>query len=87
MTAAVICGSRLAAAHDGVAELVVTLRHGNGACTDVSLDHVASTALLAACGVQHPDDLVGHGWEKVRDALAVSWNRYQIDQIQGTSVL
>ncbi len=74
---AVICSTRVSAAHDGAAELVVTLRHENGARSSVTLDRVAADALLRACRAGHPDELCGHGWEKVRDALAVSWNRFQ----------
>lgn len=76
MSVAVIAATRIAAAHDGVAELVVTLRHGNGATSEVTLDEMATRALLASCDARHPDELLGEGFEKVRDALAVSWNRY-----------
>lgn len=78
MSVAVIDGVRIGAAHDGVAELVVTLRHGNGATSDVILDHLAASALLQSCEATHPDQLLGAGFEKVRDALAVSWNRHQV---------
>jgi len=76
MSGAVISSTRIAAAHDGAAELVVTLRHTNGACSDVTLDEAAVAALFDACRVTTPDALTGHGWEKVRDALTVSWNRF-----------
>jgi hypothetical protein len=72
---AVISGARVAAAHGGQAELIVTLRHANGASSDVTLDENAAAALLDACGARLPDELTGQSWEKVRDALAVSWNR------------
>jgi hypothetical protein len=77
MSTAVIAATRMAASHDGIAELVVTLRHGNGATSEVSLDQIAASALLRSCGVDHPDQLHGAAWEQVRDALAVSWNRFQ----------
>lgn len=76
MSTTVIASARVAAAHDGVAELVLTLRHGNGGLSQVTLDEIASAALLEACNTNRPEGLQGHGWEKVRDALAVSWNRY-----------
>lgn len=76
---AVISDVRIAAAHDGVAELVVTLRFGNGGRSAVTLDEVGAAALFAACGSDSADDLIGHGWEKVQQALAVSWNRYTND--------
>lgn len=77
MSVAVISAIRVGAAHDGDAELVVTLRHGNGGTSDVTLDHLAASALMKSCQASHPDELLGAGFEKVRDALAVSWNRYQ----------
>ncbi|HEX7037571.1 MAG TPA: hypothetical protein VF210_17510 [Pseudomonadales bacterium] len=67
---------RVAAAHDGEAELVVTLTHGNGGTSQVTLDEIAARALLESCNASRADDLLGHGWDKVRDALAVSWNRF-----------
>lgn len=77
MTGAVIDQARIAAAHEGVAELVVVLVHANGGRSEVSLDQLATAALMDACNASHPDQLAGHGWEKVRDALGVSWNRFQ----------
>ncbi len=77
MSVAVITATRVGAAHDGVAELVVTLTHGNGSTSEVILDHFASSELLRSCEATHPDELLGAGFEKVRDALAVSWNRFQ----------
>lgn len=76
MTGTVISGVRIAAGHDGAAELIVTLRHGNGGLSDVTLDELGAAALFEACGGRTPDDLIGHGWEKVQHALAVSWNRF-----------
>lgn len=75
-SAAIISAVRIAAAHDGVAELVVTLRFDNGGRSEVTLDETGAAALFAACGSDSADDLIGHGWEKVQHALTVSWNRY-----------
>lgn len=75
MSGAVISGIRVAAGHDGSAELIVTLRHGNGGESAVSLDEAAAAALMSACRASDPDALIGHGWEQVREALNVSWNR------------
>jgi hypothetical protein len=77
MSHAVIDSARLAAAHEGIAELVITLRHDNGGISEVALDHLSATALLASCDATVPEQLNGHSWEKVRDALGVSWNRFQ----------
>lgn len=76
MSGAVISGVRVAAGHDGSAELVVTLRHGNGGESPITLDEAAAAALFAACRVSEPDALIGHGWESVREALDASWNRF-----------
>ncbi|MEQ8857156.1 MAG: hypothetical protein RIC56_00780 [Pseudomonadales bacterium] len=73
---AVISHARVTAGHGGAAELVVTLRHGNGGLSDVTLDAPAAAALFDACAANHSDELIGHGWEKVQRALTVSWNRF-----------
>ena len=76
MTEAVISEARVAAAHEGTAELIVTLTHENGGRSEVALDELAANALLAACEAEHPDAIIGAPWHKVRDALSVSWNRF-----------
>lgn len=76
MSAPVISQVRLGAAHDGLAALVVTLRYDNGGTSEVSLDEPAAAALLRACGAASADDLPGHDWRKIREALGVSWNRF-----------
>ncbi len=76
-TGATICATRTSAGHDGSAELIVMLRHPNGGCSEVTLDWLAADALMQACNARNASELDGHGWEKVRDALAVSWNRYR----------
>jgi hypothetical protein len=73
---ATITGARVAAAHDGVAELIVELAFVNGGTSEVTLDAWASAALMERCHAGSLDELSGHGWEEVRDALAVSWNRF-----------
>ncbi len=75
--AASIHSASVVAAHDGVAELAVTVCYDNGATTLVTLDSVASEALMSSCGAAELADLEGHSWEKVRDALIVSYNRFQ----------
>lgn len=71
-----IAAVRVAAAHEGVAELVVTLAHANGGHSEVALDPLAASALMDACKATTHEELIGHGWQKVRDALSVSWNRF-----------
>ena len=77
MTGAVIKSARVAAAHDGDAELIVSVSYENGGTSEIALDQVASTALMESCQVTNLDDLEGHGWEKIREALQVSYNRFQ----------
>jgi hypothetical protein len=76
MSDAFISRVQLAAAHDGEAELMVTLQFENGGETPVALDGHAVRALMESCRVEHPDQLVGKGWGHVRDALEVSSNRF-----------
>ena len=76
MSEAVIASARVAAAHEGVAELVVTLAHDGGGHSEIALDQIATSALLSACGASAPEELIGAPWQKVRDALSVSWNRF-----------
>ncbi len=76
MSEAVISAVRIAAAHDGEAELLVTLAFANGGTSQVALDEYAARTLLDTCKGTGPDDLVGVGWEHVRDALIASSKRY-----------
>ena len=76
MTLAAISQVRIAAAHDGDAELVVELSHDNGGRSEIALDEFAARALLVSCGVSTPEGLIGASWEKVRDALVASSNRF-----------
>ena len=64
-----IDGAALGAGHDGLPELVVRIRFPNGALEDVIIDNDAGIRLLARCGVDRIDALVGQSWREVRDAL------------------
>lgn len=75
MTHAVIKRVRLGAAHEGVAELVLDIEHASGGITEVPMDTRASHALMMSCRARTVDDLIGQSWEKVRDAIAESYNR------------
>ena len=72
--AVVISRVRIAAAHEGVAELVISLEFANGGQSEVPLDHDAGERLLRSCGVDEIDGLVGQSWEHVRDALFGAYN-------------
>ena len=71
---AVISRVRIAAAHEGVAELVISLEFSNGGQSEVPLDYNAGERLLRSCGVDQIDGLVGQSWEHVRDALYGAYN-------------
>ena len=77
MTGARIRDARVAAAHEGIAELIVVIEYENGGTSEVALDQVASHALLESCGAETLEDIKGQPWNKVRDALQVSYNRCQ----------
>lgn len=77
MSATVIEAVRIIAAHEGTAELEIVLKFENGGRSPVALDEAAASALMDNCNVKDPQQLVGQSWEKVRDALTHSWNRYQ----------
>ncbi|MBR9835024.1 MAG: hypothetical protein GYB42_07505 [Alphaproteobacteria bacterium] len=77
MSGAIIHHVTVAAAHDGVAELIVTLQFNNGGQSLVTLDEHATRHLLKSCGTEDPEALKGVGWEHVRDALAAASARYQ----------
>lgn len=76
MTDAIVQHVQIAAAHDGVAELIVTLEFENGGRSLVTLDEFATGKLLESTGIEDPEALVGTSWEQVRDALAASSARY-----------
>jgi hypothetical protein len=76
MSDTVIEAVRLAAAHDGEAELMVSLRFPNGGLSSVALDSFAARHLLETVGASSTDGLIGVGWEHVRDALAAASARY-----------
>lgn len=54
--------------------MVVSLKFNNGGQSDVALDHVAGARLMQNCGATQVDELIGQGWEHVRDALAGAYN-------------
>ena len=83
MSNAVITGVQIAAAHDGEAELLVTLQYGNGGSSLVTLDEFAARTLFESSGAASPEDLIGTGWEHVRDALIASSQRFAGAPAQG----
>lgn len=75
-----ITAVRLAAAHEGIAELVVSVTHDNGGISEVPLDRHATDALLRACDTKETRDLIGASWVAVRDALSASFNRFENEE-------
>lgn len=65
MDEAVIVGVEIVAGHDGSAELVVRLRHPNGAEAPVTLDEATGLELMKNCGASHVDDLTGQSWRRI----------------------
>jgi hypothetical protein len=63
----IVTSTAIGPGHDGRAELVVTLRHPNGATSTISLDEEALGALLARGDVATLDDLVGRPWAAFSD--------------------
>lgn len=66
---ATIVAAEIEAGHDGSAELVVTLRYGDGSRGPVSLDEESGLALMQACGIESLDGLVGHSWRKILEGV------------------
>jgi hypothetical protein len=66
---AVIIAAEIVAGHDGAAELMVRLRHGNGAVDALSLDPKTGFDLMAAAGAASLDGLVGRPWLSIVKGL------------------
>jgi hypothetical protein len=69
LNGAVVIGAEIAAGHDGAADLVVRLRHENGAEGAVVLDTETGFALMRAAGADSLDGLVGHAWLDILKGL------------------
>jgi hypothetical protein len=66
---AVIVAAEIVAGHDGAAELMVRVRHGNGATDAISLDPKTGFDLMAAAGAASLGDLVGRPWLSIVKGL------------------
>jgi len=69
---AFVVAAEIVAGHDGAAELMVRLRHGNGALSSVTLDPETGFDLLRAAGASSLDGLVGQRWSQITRGL---WER------------
>jgi len=73
---ATITSARVAAAHEGSAELIVAILYSNGGISEIALDDLATEKLMQSCNATSLDGLNGHSWKKVQAALSASYNRY-----------
>ena len=71
---AIISKVRVAAAHEGIAELIVSLEFSNGGHSDVPLNPEVGARLMRSCGVYEVDELIGQSWVHVRDAISGAYN-------------
>jgi hypothetical protein len=71
---AVIAGARVAAAHEGLAELIVIIRYSNGGKSEIPLDGIAAGLLMQSCSATTLEQLNGQSWQKVQAALVESHN-------------
>jgi hypothetical protein len=62
---AVVEAAEIVAGHDGAAELMVRLRHGNGAASSVTLDPAAGFDLLRAARADSLAALAGRPWRQI----------------------
>jgi len=62
LDAAVVMRAEIVAGHDGAAELMIRLRHANGAESAVTLDPETGFDLLRAGSAASLADLVGQSW-------------------------
>ena len=59
---AVVAGAEIVAGHDGAAELLIRLTHGNGATSTMSLDSETGFDLMRAGDAASLADLIGRPW-------------------------
>ncbi len=71
---ALISHVHLNAAHEGIAELIVTLTFENGGRSQVPLDPNTSSILMSRCQASDLSELIGQDWTHIRDALTESFN-------------
>lgn len=64
-----IIGASIGAGHDGDAELIITLRHPNGAVETVCLDAETGFHLMKSCGVSDAAGLAGQPWRQILKGL------------------
>ena len=66
---AVISHVQLGAAHEGHAELLITLTYPTGGQTVVPLDPASCAHLMDLARASQEEELIGTTWQLVRDAI------------------
>ena len=66
---AVISHVQLGAAHEGHAELLITLTYPTGGQAVVPLDPTSCAHLMDLAGASQVEELIGTKWQLVRDAI------------------
>jgi len=66
---AVIVGAEIAAGHDGAADLLLSIRYGNGAISQVALDADTAFGVLRAGGAADLAGLIGRSWTDIAKRL------------------
>ena len=66
---------KISASHEGIAEVLLTIKHDNGGLTQVPLDYFAISMLMESCQAESIEGIIGTNWDKVRDAIQASHNR------------
>jgi hypothetical protein len=66
---AVIVAADIAAGHDGLAELIVSVRYENGVIGSVVLDTESGFDLIEGCGAGGIAGLIGRSWRETIKGL------------------
>ena len=66
---AVISRVQLGAAHEGHAELLITLTYPTGGQTVIPLDPTSCAHLMDLAGASQVEELIGTTWQLVRNAI------------------
>lgn len=63
--------AEIVAGHDGLPELLVTLRYSNGAKATTTLENATGVKLLQHCGVGSAAELAGQPWTQLLRAVGL----------------
>ena len=66
---AVIVGAEIAAGHDGAADLLLSIRYGNGAISQVALDADTAFGVMEVVGAADLAGLIGRSWGEISKGL------------------